>query len=166
VTIFHRGLPDVLQADGTPREICDAFIAWLREKADRNERTTRLLTALIAAATAAIPVFLVLSTRWLAFFLGKVVPAVLAALAALITALLHVWRSNDRWRLYRTYERTLETERLKYANKLEPYHGTNRDSEFLKTLAQLHLSLHDKWAGLVPKSTDAAEEARAQLGPG
>ncbi len=136
--IFDRGLPDVLAADGTPREICDHFIAWVRNKAHRNERTTRVTTLLIAAATTAIPVFLVMSTKWHPFILGKVVPAVLAAFAALITALLQAWRSNDRWRLYRTYERVLETERLKHEKSLDPYDGPDKDAVFLKTLAQLH----------------------------
>jgi hypothetical protein len=157
VRIF--GPPPEPILEGSPLEICDQLIRSAHAKARDNNRNSRVLTILVAAATATIPLFLVLSTQWFGFVLGKVVPALLAAVAAVLTALLSQLKPNERLRLYRKYELVFLTERLKYQQGIDHYTGTNKDAVFLKTLVSLRLKQQDEWAGLVPSSEQAAKDA-------
>src|SRR5437899_1512582 len=113
--------PEQALADGTPVEVCDRIIASVRGKANNNERRARNGVLLVAASTALIPFSLVLSVNWAPFLLGKVIPAALAALAALVSTWLHTERPHERWQLYRGYQRAFEVERLRFKNSVGTY---------------------------------------------
>jgi hypothetical protein len=129
----------------------------VRAKANENEVTSRVLTSVIVLATAGIPVLIVASTQWYEFTLGKLFPALLAAVAAGAAAWMQAARPNERWKLYRGYQRAAEVERLRFENEVAPYDDDQtRDRVFIERLSELKLQLHDDWAGLVPRSTDVA----------
>jgi Protein of unknown function (DUF4231) len=139
-----------------PYDACNRVIEVTRRKADKHERLAKRGTLAIIVSTASIPVVLVISTQWFAFGLGKLVPAALAALGTVIAGWIQLQAPHDRWKLYRGYQRVLEAERLKYENRIDPYHGEDRDGVLVDRLTKAELAMHDEWSGLVPRSADAA----------
>jgi len=113
--------PQQATAGADAKTACEAFIASVRAKADANEMTSRVLTSVIVVVTAAIPLLIVASTEWYEFTLGKLLPALLAAAAAGAAAWMQAGRPNERWKLYRGYQRAAEVERLKFENGISPY---------------------------------------------
>lgn len=139
---------------------CDAFIAEHRRKADVNERRARWGTGLLLISTAAIPVLIVASTQTLGFLLGKLIPAALAAVGAIVAGLLQFERPHERWSLYRRYQRLFEAERMLYVEGVGPYSsGANADACFAEWLARQRIAVHDEWAGLLPASEQVARAA-------
>jgi hypothetical protein len=115
----------------------------------------------LTATTALIPVFLLLSTRYYDFLLGKILPSALAAAAAIGAGLVQIERPHERWNLYRRYQRILEAERLSYNHRAGEYSGdVDRDKILIARLGQLQLDLHDDWAGLIPASSEVASLGR------
>ncbi|MDA0181531.1 DUF4231 domain-containing protein [Solirubrobacter phytolaccae] len=141
-------------------EECDRFIAEHTNKADRNKRRARLGTVAMAASTALIPASIVVSTAGHEFFWGKLVPSLLAAVAAIIAGLLTAERPHERWSLYRRYQRMFEAERLRYTSGVAPYRGADADATFASWLAAARLSVHEEWAGLIPASGEVASTTR------
>ena len=140
----------------SPYDACNRVIEVTRRKADKHERYAKRSTIALIMSTASIPIFLVISTEWWAFGLGKVVPTALAALGTVIAGWLQLGAPHDRWKLYRGYQRVLEAERLKYDNRIDPYQGEDRDVVLVDRLTKAELAMHDEWSGLVPRSADAA----------
>jgi Protein of unknown function (DUF4231) len=136
-----------------PMEVANNVVASIGKKADKNKRNARRATIGLAAITASIPVLIGLSST---FFWGRVLPSVLAAVAAVGTAWVHVERPHERWSLYRRYHRLVEMDRLLYVNEVSPYDGPDRDRILIETLAERQLNLHDEWAGLLPRTADVA----------
>lgn len=130
---------------------CQAVTASIRKKADKYKRMSKWSTLSLTVVTVAIPVVIgtIPPGLW-----SKIVPSVLAALATLIAALIQIEKPQERWSLYRRYQRLAEVEALKYRFKSAPYDIDDRDQELAKQMAQLQLDLHDEWAGLVPRSAD------------
>ena len=142
-------------------EECDAVIKSIAAKADKNKQRARVSVMFLTATTALIPLCLLLSTRYYDFLLGKVVPSLLAAAAAIGAGLVQIERPHERWNLYRRYQRILEAERLSYNHSAGPYSdGVDRDKVLVERLGQLQLDLHDDWAGLIPASSEVASLGR------
>jgi hypothetical protein len=87
-------------------------------------------------------------------FWAKLVPSVLAAVAAFMAAFIQIEKPQERWSLYRRYQRLAEAEALRYRFRSEPYDSEDSDRVLAIQMAQLQLDLHDEWAGLVPRSSD------------
>lgn len=138
---------------------CDAFISEHQEKANTNERRARWGTGLLVISTAAIPVFIITSTQTLGFVFGKLVPAVLAAVAAIVAGLLQFERPHERWSLYRRYQRLFEAERLLYVESAGQYSAPDVDIRFSEWLSHQRIAVHDEWAGLLPASEQVAKAA-------
>jgi hypothetical protein len=150
--------PEQVVFDAKPVETADRVISSVKWKADDNEFWARFGSAVMMAATAAIPVCVVLSTHWQSFVFGKVLPATLAAFAAWLAGRLQFDKPHERWTLYRGYQRVIEMERLRYENRVGQYAAEERDALFINRLAELQLELHDDWAHLVPKSSEVASQ--------
>lgn len=110
----------------------------------------------LVVSTAAIPVLIVASTRVLDFAFGKLIPAALASIGAVVAGLLQFERPHERWSLYRRYQRLFEAERLLYIQRAGEYSGADRDLRFSEWLAVQRIAVHDEWAGLVPASDQVA----------
>ncbi len=162
--LWGRDEEDLEQAiaSGTPRHHCDAMIRFARRKADKNKRRSRIATAALLLATSVIPVAVIVSDRTSPFWVGKVLVAVLAAVAAVVGGWVRIERPHERWSLYRRYQRRLEAERIRHEHQVEPYEGENREEVFAEFVAQRQADLHEEWAGLLPTSS----EISALGGPG
>jgi hypothetical protein len=142
-------------------EAVDNFINTHTAKADRAKRRARIATVLLTASTAMIPVFIVASIDALPFLFGKLIPGVLAAVSALTAALVAVEKPQERWALYRRYQRLAEAERLRYVQRCPAYAGNDRDQVLAEWLATTKSGVHDEWSTLVPKSTDVAQTTQS-----
>ncbi|MCM0641254.1 DUF4231 domain-containing protein [Cellulomonas sp. zg-Y766] len=110
----------------------------------------------MVASAALIPVFIVASTQWLEFLLGKLVPSVLAATSALVAAWVQIERPHERWSLYRRYQRLLEADLIRYQRGVAPFDQQQAEAIFAELLADRQIELHNEWAGLLPRSADVA----------
>jgi len=157
-------LPELDLTDiADPVETARQLVEFARARATRSMWYSRLAGSTIIIATASIPIFLVLSTKWLEFEFGKVAPTALAAVAAVTGGFAQVERPNERWKLYRRYQRMFEAELLRFENRTPEYAADDRVTHFVDRLNQLHLAMHDEWAGIIPRSADlAGGERRAQ----
>jgi hypothetical protein len=132
------------------------MIASVRSKANRNERLARTATIAIVLASALIPVSLIISTQGQPFFWGKLLPSLLASVAAVGAGVIQLERPHERWKIYRGYQRALEAERFRYENKLAPYEidGPESTRTFAAAIVSLQQALHQEWSGLLPPSAD------------
>lgn len=141
---------------------CEEVIASIANKADKNKQRSRVSVIFLTAATALIPIFILLSTHYFEFLLGKVIPSALAASAAIGAGLVQIERPHERWNLYRRYQRILEAEKLKYVHHADEYgESSNPDELLIQRLAQLQIDLHHEWAGLIPTSSEVSSLGRS-----
>jgi hypothetical protein len=145
-----------------PLTAADSVIRSIGTKAEKNKRRARSAVLFLATSSATIPLALVASTKYLSFFLGKILPAALAAVAAIVATWLEIERPHQRWTLYKRYERLFEAERLRYKHKLGEYAGEDADDRFWEVLAEGQLKLHEEWAGLIPQSSELAPSLRGE----
>lgn len=140
--------------------MCDRIVRSLSAKAERNKRRARASVLGLTASTAAIPVLIVASTRWFSFELGKLAPAILAGLSAVLAGWVQIERPHERWKLYKRYERRIETERLRYKHHVGDYEHEDADLRFIEFLAGQQDVLHDEWSGLIPDRGEVASLGR------
>jgi hypothetical protein len=150
--------------DRSPLEECDLLLKTLGRAGDSQRNRAHFVNVAIAAGTAAIPVLLLLSTRYLDFYLGKLAPALLATLTTTAAILLQLLKPHERWRLLRHEQGALEVERLRYVHKLSPYNGSDRDDRLLERVAATAQAAVEQWAALQPTSSDAAHLLQATGG--
>jgi hypothetical protein len=151
--------PEQATSGTKPLDACTQTINSVRAKANWNERVARSGTGLVLVLTASVSVILIASTHWDGFVVGKFVPAVLTAAAAVVAGYLQFERPHERWKLYRGYQRALEVERMKFENSTPPYDAADAAAKLTLRLAELQLALHDDWAGLLPRSSDVSARA-------
>jgi hypothetical protein len=142
----------------SPLEELEQVIASIGAKADKNKVRARNATLFLTGATAFIPVFIGLGSG---LWLGRVVPSVLAALAAVGAAWVQIERPHERWSLYRRHHRAFQMDHVKYVNRVEPYQGEDRDAVLVNRLAAGQMELHNEWAGLLPSTSEVASLGRA-----
>jgi hypothetical protein len=106
-------------------------------------------------------VLLLLSTQYLNFWLGKVLPAILASLTTTAAVLLQLLKPHERWRLLRVNQAVLETARFRYAHELPPYKGAHGDDRLLESVVAVAEATNNEWAALQPESAGAAELLQA-----
>jgi Protein of unknown function (DUF4231) len=138
-------------------EECDALLATLRRAGDAQRSRAHFVNLSIAVGTAAIPVVLLLSTQYLNFFLGKLLPAVLASLTTMAALLLQLLKPHERWRLLRIEQGALEAERFRYVHRIPPYNERDRDERLLQQVVAAATATMHEWAGLQPESAGAAQ---------
>jgi hypothetical protein len=153
--------PEQAKAGDDAAGACARTIVSVREKADRNERLARWSTVTIILTSALIPVSLIASSQGATFLLGKLIPSLLAALAATVAGFIQFERPHERWKLYRGYQRSLEVEQLRYQNNVAPYDVAEPERARLLAgaVGRLQLRLHEDWSGLVPASAQIASRA-------
>lgn len=141
---------------------CESVRESIASKADKNKFRARAAVLIMTGTTASIPVFIGLSGS--NFLLGKVIPSILAAVAALAAALVQLERPHERWNLYRKYQRIVEGEIVKFKFAAHPYDEDNRAILLAQKVADLQLQLHDEWSGLLPSRTELGATNPAQMG--
>ena len=134
---------------------CGRQIDDLGRRATRNKRLTYLATLTTMVSGAAIPVLLLLSTQTAAFVFGKLLPAVLAAVAVVAAGSTQVVRPRDRWRAYRREQRLLEADRIAYVHRAGEYASLERDRVFIERVILSRRSILDQWLELTPETATA-----------
>jgi len=111
----------------------------------------------ITLGTAAIPVLILLSTKYTSVWVGKFSPALIAAALFVTASYTQLERPHQRWEVYRRYQRTFEAERVLYQNGAEPYSDpATRDALFSTRVAELTVALHQAWSGVLPTPDEVA----------
>ncbi|GAA2493929.1 DUF4231 domain-containing protein [Winogradskya humida] len=144
--------PALASQDDAALEECAAVKNSIKAKADKYKKYSRAAVIFLTTTTAAIPVFIGLSGDNFAF--GKLVPSILAASAAVVSALVELEKPHGRWALYRRYQRALEGLIVKYRFRVDPYDGSDRGVRLAGSVAQLQIDLHDEWTGLQPSASE------------
>jgi hypothetical protein len=143
--------------DRSALDECDALLAVLRSAGDAQRSRAHFVNLSMAGGTAAIPVLLLLSTQYLSFWLGKLLPAVLASLTTTAAVLLQLLKPHERWRFLRLQQGILEAERFRYVHGLPPYDDSDRDERLFEHVVDLGKATMEEWAGLQPASAGAAQ---------
>ena len=127
------------------------------------QRLAWLAGVAVIASSALVPVAIVVSTETGAFVFGKLVPSLLAAVAALAAGSAQIVRPYDRWRLFLGQRYRLEAERLSYVHGLADYASADAERVLAERVASTVRAVTDEWrATVVPESTASAiEELRA-----
>lgn len=135
-------------------ESCKKIARSIEDKADKYKRMSKTLTLGIAASAAAIPVVIGLPIN--DEFVVRTLPSLLAAASALAAVVLQIEKPQERWNLYRRYQRILEGEQVLFRAHAGIYRSRHRETRLAARVAKIQLDLHDEWSGLVPRSADAA----------
>lgn len=115
--------------------------------------------------TASIPVFILVSTQAWSFWLGKFVPASIAAALFVAASYVQVERPHERWNVYRSFQRRLEAERLLFEAGAGRYgHAVTREASLAERVAELTLQLHDEWSRVLPTPDEVAGLGRGHAG--
>jgi hypothetical protein len=141
----------------TPLGECDELLATVGQAVGSQRRLAQSADLAIIGSSALIPVFLLLSTQYLDFYLGKLVPAVLAALTAAVALMLKVIKPHERWRLLRSQQAHLEAERFRYLHRLGSYAGEDRDIQLLNHVVETSEKIAGPWSELQPDSAQVAQ---------
>lgn len=144
-------------AGHAPLEECDELLDGIGQAVGLQRLFASLADFTIIGASACIPVFLLLSTQYLDFYLGKLVPAVLAALAAALALVLKVTKTREKWRLLRSEQAYLEAERFRYLHHLGIYASDDRDTQLLNRVVETSEKIAAPWFDLMPDSVEAAQ---------
>jgi hypothetical protein len=143
-------------AGRTPIDECDELLDTLGRAVGLQRLLAQSADLAIIGASACIPVFLLLSTQYLDFYLGKLIPAVLAALTAALALVLKVTKTHEKWRLLRSQQAYLEAERFRYLHHLGTYADDDRDSRLLNHIVEISEKIAGPWFELMPDSSQVA----------
>lgn len=157
------GPPDAASMPLDPLIECDAVIASITAKADKNKSRARFSAMLLTGSTSIIPVSLLVAPQFATgslgeFLFGRLFPGLLAAGAAVLSRWIQMEQPHQRWTLYRRWQRLFEAERLRYRQRLGAYAGPDRDDRLVDVLAAGQVQLDDEWASLVPRSRELSSE--------
>ena len=134
------------------RLFVDEWITHFADKARASKRKSLASSLVVIVATLLVPLLVSYGhDDWLA----KVVPSVLSAGAAGVTAWLQFRGFNEKWRLYRTTQRQIEAELAAFDFRFGEYAGLSDEVAARRlaervTIFQLHTN--DGWATIVEQS--------------
>jgi hypothetical protein len=140
---------------------CAAAIDHFAHEATKNQRLAWSAGLANVVASASIPVLIVVSTQSGAFWFGKLLPAVLAAISAVAAGAAQIVRPHERWRSCRQHQLLLEEELLRYVHRLGDYALKDRDRHLVERVISFRHSALDEWRSFVP-ATPAEESLKAE----
>lgn len=134
--------------DKSAVDFCLEKIVHFKEKAKHNKSEALWCFRIIMGSTLLIPLFLSLGfDDWT----SKVVPSLLSALAAFCTAWIQLRKPQELWSLYRTAQRELEDQLVKYQYRIDEYQiSESVDKLLAQNVAEISFKSHKKWVGIVP----------------
>jgi hypothetical protein len=146
-----------VQADSSspeiPVEFCERKIRHFEQKADHNKIESLRCFVLVIGCTLVAPLFVTLGDG---IWFGKLIPSVLSLLAAAATAWLQLRKPQQLWALYRTAQRELEDQQVRYKYRLGEFRETaDPDKLLAEKVADIALSIHRQWVPLVPSPEKA-----------
>ena len=120
-----------LQPDGphvaSALEECDRLIAAWAQFGARFRRLSFLAGLTVVWSGSMIPICIVISTQTGTFVFGRLLPALLGAVAASAAGAAQVLRPHERWRTLDRHRYLLESERLSYLHRIGDYHVADAD---------------------------------------
>lgn len=138
-------------------DYCQEKIQHFKNKAAHNKTESLWCFRLIMVSTLLIPVLVTLGTD---IWFSKVIPSLLSALAAFCTAWIQLRKPQELWSLYRTTQRELEDQLIKYQYQLEEYEvSKDIDKLLVKNVANLTLQTHHKWIPIVPNPDSLSDKS-------
>jgi hypothetical protein len=146
-----------LQGRRSVLEECDDLIAALDREARKHQTLAWTSGLVIVVSTSSIPVLILISTQTGAFVFGKLLPALLAAVAATAAGAAQIVRPHDRWRVHRRWHRWLQAERLRYLHGLNEYATRDSDRLLMKRIVSVRRRILEEWEAMVPP--DGAQAA-------
>lgn len=134
-------------------KFCNEKIEEMAKKADHNKRETLWSFKVIMISSLVIPLFIAFGpNEWI----SKVIPSVLSAVSAFVTAWIQLRKPNQLWTLYRTSQRELEQEVNLYKFESKKYKSSeNKEQLLIEEFSEKYYKINEQWAKLVPKSEDA-----------
>lgn len=145
------------------RRFAQMWIDHFGDKARASKRKSLASSLVVIVATLLVPLLVSYGQGdWLA----KVVPSVLSAGAAGVTAWLQFRGFSEKWRLYRTTERQIEAELAAFDYRFGDYAGLG-DEVATRRLAErvtaIQLHTNDGWAAIVEQGKQpSAEESTTE----
>lgn len=132
----------------TSIQYCQKQIEHFSKKASHNKAEALWCFRILMGSTLLVPLFVTLGTE---VWSSKVTPSSLSALAAFCTAWIQLRKPQELWTLYRTVQRNLEDQLIKYEYKLEDYENSDDlDKTLAQNVSNLTLQAHQKWALIAP----------------
>lgn len=128
-------------------EVCNG----IKTKSDANKRISTFLFFIVLFATVITPLLILISDN---FYISKVLPAFLSASAALSSYWIQLRKPHERWSLYRTAQREIESELTKYRYSVDEYGADNSGVLLVKKVNELALKLHYDWVPMVPTTKE------------
>lgn len=135
----------------SPEEFAVKICQGIKEKSDKNKNFSTFLFLVVLVATVITPLLILISDN---FYISKVIPAFLSASAALSSYWMQLRKPHERWALYRTTQREIESELNKYRYSIDEYDNSNRDTLLAKKVNELALKLHYDWMPMVPTTKE------------
>jgi len=136
----------------------DAFYEFnvksITKKANKYKKWSRYTTILLATSSGFIPLFVGVFDNWI---FAKLIPSGLAAVSVIVASFIQLEKPQERWKLYRRFQRRLEEEWLYYKSNSNQY-GTpeGRDELFIKNIQKILINLHERWEGLIPEVSEVS----------
>jgi len=125
-----------------------------KTKALHNKFESLWCFRLIMVSTLSAPLFVSLADG---FWLSKVTPSVLSAIAAFSTAWLQLRKPQELWSLYRSAERMIETQ----ITHFDFLSGSYKDKEqveagqlLVESISKIKMDTHNSWTKNVPNQSD------------
>lgn len=132
-------------------EFANNICNGIKTKADKNKKFSTLLFLIVLVATVITPLLILISDN---FYISKVIPAFLSASAALSSYWIQLRKPHERWSLYRTTQREIESEINKYNFSIDEYSIDEKDKVLAKKVNDLALKLHYDWMPMVPTTKE------------
>jgi hypothetical protein len=146
-------------------EECEDLIAALDREARKHQTLAWTSGLLIVLASSSIPVLILISTQTGGFVFGKLLPALLAAVAAIAAGAAQIVRPHDHWRIHRRWQRWLEAERLRYLHGLNEYASSDRDRLLMKRIVSVRRRILEEWEAMMPPDGPQAAAELPRIPP-
>jgi len=139
----------------TEIEFAEKIRDGIFKKANINKKWATFLFGIIILATVLSPTLILVSNNDI---ISKYTPAGLTVLAAISAYWIQVRKPNERWVLYRTYQREIEHEINSYKFATGKYKDAQEKEKLLaESINDKALKLHYDWIPMVPKATELEE---------
>lgn len=136
-------------------EFAEKICNGIKKKADKNKSLATFFFGVIILATVLSPTLILVSDN---VIISKYIPASLSVLAAIAAYWIQVRKPNERWVLYRTYQRELEHEINSYKFQTGKYKDSEQKDKLLaESVNDKALNLHYDWIPMVPKATEVRD---------
>ncbi|MDO7887606.1 DUF4231 domain-containing protein [Hymenobacter cheonanensis] len=133
------------------QRICQEFAI----KADRKKRSSKALFALILINSLSAPLFIAYGGT--CKFTAQIIPSILSVLAAGITSWVQIRTPQKLWSIYRSAQRTIEVEVMKYKFQIDEYSSSKVSEQLLvKRVSEVALNTHNEWTAMVPNPSFAS----------